>query len=210
LGFALLVAVTVAIWWRNHDILSDLYDYSSVIVAAGKIEAGLKPYVDFRSTMQSSTYFLNRGVELVFGRNYLGLTVGGLGVVLAGAVTLFALWRRSFGTAGGLMLTAAVVWSGLSQHVVVFYNTVGILCLAIELAWRGATPALWFENVVVLAGERVSFWRFLADPGVYAAPAHDLHHNIPFKQLTPMGLGLLAVVGFQVWSLVRRNAAPGG
>ena len=143
LGLALVAGVAAAIWWRNHDILSDLYDYSSVIASAGKIEAGLKPYVDFRSTMQSSTYLLNRGVELVAGRDYLGLVTGGLAVSLVGTVALFSLWRRSFGVAGGLMLAAGVVWSGLAQHVVVFYNPVGILCLAIVVAGLARSPRLW-------------------------------------------------------------------
>ena len=48
------MAAATAIWVRNRDILSDTYDYSSLITAAGKVEAGLKPYVDFRSTMQSA------------------------------------------------------------------------------------------------------------------------------------------------------------
>ncbi len=277
-----MLGVTVAIWWRNHDILGDLYDYSSVIAAAGKIEAGLKPYVDFRSTMQSSTYLLNRAAELAFGRNYLGLTGGGLVVSLFGTVALFALWRRTFGLLGGLALTAAVVWAGLAQHVVVFYNTIGILCVAIvvtgvaycprfskpwawdqalvlgalvlggmnklnfqflglalaavlvveaqvaarisrrdmlvsllvlagagivipwvgEWWWTGATPALWFENLVTLAGERVDSWHRLAEPMIYAGPAYDLHHHIPFKHLTAAGLLLLAGVGYRAWRVM--------
>jgi len=288
LGFAGLVAVTVAIWWRNHDILSDLYDYSSIIAGAGKIEAGLKPYVDFRSTMQSSTYFLNRAVELVAGRSYLGLTGGGLMVSLVGVVAMFALWRRSFGILGGFLLTGALVWSGLCQHVIVFYNTLGILCLAIQLAgiaerprftgrwtwdrylvigalvlggmtklnfqalglalagllvveahwsrrisrrdmalsllvlfiagvvapwlieltWTGATPVQWYENVVLLADERLGFWRYLAKPSVYLGPAHDLYHHLPFKRLTAVGLALVAAVAGLAWQRVRSNGAP--
>lgn len=274
LGVLLLVAVTASIWWRNHDILSDLYDYSSVIAAAGKLESGLKPYVDFRSTMQSSTYLLSRAVEVLCGRGYLELTRGGLAFAVMGAVLTFALWRRSFGVAGGLALAAAVAWSGLSQHVVIFYNTIGILCLALvvmgvaqspslwpstsrdrmvvigalvlgginklnfqclavalsavlvvdaglsgrigwrdavrsggvllgaglvlplalELGWTGASPQLWFENVVQLADARVQAWTKLGEPGVYLGPAYDLHHHIPFKWLTGAGLVLLMVV----------------
>ena len=81
---ALILVVAFGIWHRNRDILSDMYDYSSVIVSAGKVESGLKPYVDFRSTMQSACYVLSRGVEKVFGRNYLALTYGGLVLILGG------------------------------------------------------------------------------------------------------------------------------
>ena len=80
-GFVALGLVLLAmtsIWLRNRDILSDLYDYSSVIVAAGKIESGLRPYVDFRSTMQSGSYALTRAVEIVAGRNSLDQVANGL------------------------------------------------------------------------------------------------------------------------------------
>jgi hypothetical protein len=136
-------ALVVAIWLHNRDILRDLYDYSSVIVAAGKIEAGLRPYVDFRSTMQSATYALNRGVELLFGANYLALTYGGLIVALGGGAALAWLWRRSFGWTAGAVLAGAVAVSGLAQHVVVFYNPIGLVCLAIVAAALAHDPRLW-------------------------------------------------------------------
>ncbi len=290
LGFVVILAVAAGLWWRNHDILSDLYDYSSVIAAAGKIEAGLKPYVDFRSTMQSATYLLNHGSETLFGRNYQGLTVGGLVFLLLGAAALFRMWSRACGLFCGLALTAAVTWSGLSQHVVIFYNPIGILCLALVVAgvahdpklwgaptlercvvfaavllsglnkinfhllglalaavlvveawmagrlpkrdagrslvllgvvglvlpvvaeclWTGASPRLWYDNVIGLAQERLEYCARLTDPTVYFGPAHDLHRHIPLKQLTAPGLALLLAVGaWAAWVRWQADAPMG-
>jgi hypothetical protein len=160
----------VAIWLRNRDILRDLYDYSSVIVAAGKIEAGLRPYADFRSTMQSATYALNRGVELLFGANYLALTWGGLIVSLGGGAALAWLWRRSFGSAVAIILAGAIAVGGLSQHVVVFYNPVGLLCLAMVAAtlahdarlWRLRSPATILACLALVLGgtNKINFHAF--------------------------------------------------
>jgi len=268
-----VLALAVAIWVRNRDILSDLYDYSSIIAGAGKIEVGLKPYVDFRSTMQSASYVLTRAVELIAGRSYLGLTWGGLTLTLGGAVALFALWRRPFGAVGAALLASAMALSGFSQHVIEFYNPLGLLCLTIvfagladapslwpvrgwrtwlvlsalvlggtnklnfqalaiavggllilraavagelrrghvvaslamlvaaglivpiglELVWTGASMALWVDNVILLAKERIGELTLLGNLEVYLKPANDLHRYLLFKPLTPVGLGLVAI-----------------
>jgi len=143
-GTALIFfAAAIAIWWRNHDIIRDLYDASSIIVAVGKLEAGLRPYVDFRSTMQSATYVLNWAAEAVFGNHYLGLVKGGLALTLLGGALLMWLWRGALGAPGAVMLAGAVMVGGLSQHVFVFYNPLGLLCLAIVLGGLAANPKLW-------------------------------------------------------------------
>ncbi len=116
---------------------------SSIIVAVGKLEAGLRPYVDFRSTMQSATYVLNWLVEAVFGAHYLGLVKGGLLLALVGGTTLALLWRPVFGALGAVLLAGAVTLGGLSQHVFIFYNTVGLLCLAVVVAGLATEPRLW-------------------------------------------------------------------
>lgn len=279
---AILICFTcaiIAIWLRNRDILRELYDYSSVIVAAGKIEAGLRPYVDFRSTMQSAIYALNRGVELLFGANYLALTWGGLIVSLGGGAALAWLWRRSFGWTAAIVLAGTVAVSGFSQHVVVFYNPVGLLCLSVvsaalahdprlwrlrspeavlaclalvlggtnkinfhaftcgiaalliarawwmkessgratlasagmlalcgavlplglELLWTGATLSQWIDNVLLLPAERVGFVTELLRRDIILQPAYDLYHHFIFKQLTLVGLLLIAGTSVGVW-----------
>jgi hypothetical protein len=126
-----MLGVAAICWVRNRDILSDLYDYSSMIAAAGKIEAGLKPYKDFRSTMQSACYALPRLVEVVFGRSYLGLTWGGLLVSMGGATVVFGLLRKNLGALLAALIAGAITLAGFAQHVVLFYNPLGILCFAI-------------------------------------------------------------------------------
>jgi hypothetical protein len=149
-----LCGAIVAIWWRNRDILRDLFDYSMVIGAAGKSEAGLKPYTDIRSPMQSAMYLLNHAAEVIFGRSYLGLTWGGLVQALGGTLVLRAVALRPLGAVMGTLLAAAVAMAGLVQHVVFFYNPIGILCLAIVLIGLADQPSLWpprsWRSAVVL------------------------------------------------------------
>lgn len=109
----------------------------------GKLEAGLRPYVDFRSTMQSATYVLSWAAEQVFGAHYLGLVKGGLVLTLCGGAILAWMLRRSFGAFGGVLLAGAITLSGLSPHVFIFYNPLGLLCLAVVLAGLAADPRLW-------------------------------------------------------------------
>lgn len=163
----LVVLAATSIWLRNRDILSDTYDYSSLITAAGKVEAGLKPYVDFRSTMQSACYLLSRGVELVAGRNYLGLTWGGLALSLGGAVALATLLWRRCGPVLAALLTGAVTLSGFAPHVILFYNPLGILCLAIVVfgladdyassAWRSWRMLLVAGALFVAGTNKINF-----------------------------------------------------
>lgn len=142
LATTLAIAV-FAIWWRNRDILRDLYDYSTVVSAAGKVGAGLRPYTDVRSPMQSSVYYLNWAVEAVFGRSYLGLSWGGLVQALGGGLLLSALLWRRFGPPGALLLAGAVALAGLIQHTVFFYNPIGILCFAVVVTGVALQPSLW-------------------------------------------------------------------
>lgn len=260
-----------------------------MILSAGRVEAGFRPYVDIRTPMQSATFLLNWGAESVFGHNYLALTWGGLVVSLGGGAVLALLLRRRFPWTTALVLAGAVAVAGLAQHVVVFYNPVGLLCLAvavvgtaneprlwrvrspdvwavwgalvlggmnkinfhalavavcgvlvlrawaadgfrrregfaslgvlalagvvaplaIELAWTGASLRQWYENVLVIPGERYEFARRLFDPAVYLRPAHDFHHHVPFKPLTACGVAVVLAVAALVLR-ARRNAGRVG
>lgn len=141
-GVAILSIGTVSIWQHNRDILRDLFDYSTVITSAGKVEAGLKPYTGVRSPMQSSVYLFNYATEQVFGWNYLSLTWGGLIQALGGAWLLLALlWKRT-GALLAMVTTAAITFAGLLQHVVFFYNPLGILCFSVVVLGMALNPRL--------------------------------------------------------------------
>lgn len=141
LGCGLVFCVT-AIWLRNRDILGDLFDYSMLIGATGKIHAGLHPYTDIRSPMQSATYLFNALTESVFGRSYLGLTWGGLIQALGGGGLIFWITKKQGGAVVGVAFTAAMVLGGLIQHVVFFYNPIGIACAAIVVIGLSRQPGL--------------------------------------------------------------------
>ncbi len=153
--FGAFMAAVFFIWLRNRDILRDLYDYSTVVTAAGKVSAGLRPYTDVRSPMQTSVYYFNWLTEAVFGANYLALTKGGLLLALAGGSMLAWMLRRTFGGVGAALLAGAVMLAGLVQHVVIFYNPVGIVCFGVVIAGLAANPRLWpvrsLETLLVYA-----------------------------------------------------------
>jgi len=151
-----LAVLVVPIWLHNRDIVRDFFDDSILIASAGKIEAGLKPYTGVRSPMQSSVYLLNYASEVVAGRSYLGLTWGGLVQALGGAWLIFALLARKAGTMGAFMAAAAVALAGLTQHVLFFYNPVGILCFSVVVLGLAMDPALkvlgpWRHQTVLAA-----------------------------------------------------------
>lgn len=139
-------AAAIAVWRNNHDILQDLYDYSTVIVAAGKVEAGLKPYADVRSPMQSAVYVFNWATERVFGANYLGLTCGGLVQALGtGLLAAWVLGRRT-GAIVAVSVAGALMLAGPAQHVVFFYNPIGIATLAFVGWGLARAPRMWALN----------------------------------------------------------------
>lgn len=258
-------------------MLRDIFDYSVVIAAAGKVEHGFKPYAEVRSPMQSSTYLLNYLTEQAFGRDYRGLTMGGLLQGLVGGLLLLGLLRRPLGTWLAAGLAMAVVMAGLMQHMVFFYNPIGIWCLgvvllglaaepalwpvrslrtvvllaalflsginkinfhgvtlvlaillsiaswrsgritlqsvgrnllvlalfggilpvAFELAWTGATYGQWLEQVVLGPTARHAFLAQILAPAIYLAPAQDYYAHFLVRGIGGLGLGLLAVTG--VW-----------
>lgn len=142
LTIVLLAFAIVALWQRNRDILRDVFDYSPMIAAAGKVEAGLKPYTDVRAPMQSAVYLLNYGAERIFGRNYLGLTWGGLVLALGGALLIRGLVGRRLGPVAATGVAFAVAAAGPLQHEIFFYNSIGIFCFSAVLLGLAAEPQL--------------------------------------------------------------------
>ena len=131
-----------------------------MIAAAGKIEEGLRPYTDFRSTMQSACYALPSLVEDIAGHNFLGLTWGGLLLSLTGTLAVFGLLRKGYGTTTSAIMVGAICWAGFAQHVVIFYNPLGILCLAIVIFGLAPdlprkvvrSPRIWLVTITLIIG----------------------------------------------------------
>lgn len=177
---AVMGALIVAVWLRNRDLLRDLYDYSIVIAAAGKVEAGLKPYAEVRTPLQSSIYLLNYGAERLFGRSYLDLTLGGLVQALGGALLIWGMVRPQLGRPAAMLVALAVTLAGSLQHNLFFYNPVGILCLAVVLLGLAVEPALW----------PVRSWKTLAIGGALFLGGIN---KLNFQGATLVCAGLLSV-----------------
>lgn len=214
LSAIVLTACIVPIWMHNRDILRDFFDYSILIAAAGKIEAGLKPFTGVRSPMQSSVYLFNYASELVAGRSYLGLTWGGLAQALGGGWLILALVGRKLGGWGAFVTALAITLAGSLQHVLFFYNPIGIICYSVVLlgmamnprldlgrSWRGyaVLAALFvgginklnFQGAALVLGGMLALWACVG------------------RRITPAGLarswGLMALFGvgmpifFELW-----------
>lgn len=190
LAIGIMSVCIVAVWLRNHDILRDMFDYSTVITAAGKIEAGFKPYTDVRSPMQSSVYLFNYATEQVFGRNYLALTLGGLVQALGGAWLLVGLLRRNLGNLMAVLVASAVAMAGLLQHVVFFYNPIGILCFSVVLLGLAIDPELW----------PVRSWRTAA---IYCALFVGGINKLNFQGATLVLAGLLGLAAWANGTITR-------
>lgn len=216
-GLLLLLLVLLGAtlcWARNRDILSELYDYSSMIAAAGKVEAGLRPYADFRSTMQSASYVLESLVEIIAGRSYLGLTWGGLALSLAGAFTIFGLLWRRFGAVFAALIAGAFTWAGFAQHVIIFYNPVGLLCLAvvcfglIEIpgprAWK--VPRTWLVLAALVLGgaNKINFQALALGLATLLILRAAVAGEITWRRLglwwaALLGFGVAAPFGLELW-----------
>ncbi|MCF7761533.1 MAG: hypothetical protein K9M98_13625, partial [Cephaloticoccus sp.] len=283
----LMIGAVLIVWLRNRDILRDLYDYATLIGAAGKTEAGFRPYTDVRSPMQTSVYIFNWLSERSFGATYLGLSMGGLVQALGGGLMFcLLLWRR-IGPPATAWFTGAFMLAGCIQHMGFFYNPIGILCFgvvvvglarggclwpwrgsdawlvvvalaigginklnfhglalafggglilrswlageitgrafwghaavmtgagvglpfAFELVWTGATPAIWWQEVVAQPTARFDAARHFLDLRIFLQPANDYHHHILFRPMGGVGLLLLLVTGGWALQLRRRLGA---
>lgn len=146
LGWLATALVALAPWWRNHTYLRDFFDYGVMIKAAGRINNGESPFVDFVTPLQSGVYWINAGVERLFGGDYIALTQGNALFICAAIAILWAsLFRRENPIAAMLVVLTVVVGSA-SQHTLIWYNAIGTVTLA-GIAWGTAQyPVLTSSN----------------------------------------------------------------
>jgi len=124
-------------WLRNRDRLHDLMDYAVVMSAVGRIDAGEKPYVDFVTPAQAGYLHFNRLVEKAAGSTYLGLTYGGIGLVVIGTCVLGGILCRRWPLFPALAVAGTIIASTASQHTILWYNASGAVYLAVA-AWSAA------------------------------------------------------------------------
>lgn len=137
------VAMLAALpWIRNHDYIRDFMDYGLVVAAIGRIDAGEQVYQDFTTPIQAGFLHLNRVAEKMGGGGYLGLTYGGLALIILSVSGLTWVLRRSLSTGWAIFFATAVTVSTASQHTIIWHNTLGVLCLAAAL-WATARAPQW-------------------------------------------------------------------
>lgn len=150
------LAAALAPWLRNRNMLRDFLDYGLMMTAAGRIEAGQRPYRDFISPLQSASYAINAGVEHLFGGTFQAMTLGnGIAIVL-GLAGLAILLAQRMSVRAALLFAGAIVIGTLSQHTIIWYNGLGVLAVA-AVCWSVAVaPTLgrstWRWNLVVGLG----------------------------------------------------------
>lgn len=126
-------------WWRNHAVLQDFYDYGLVMAAAGRIELGERPYVDFVTPIQTLQFLAAVLAEWIWGARYLSLTYLNAVFIALSFAGLSAMLLKRFGAVVALLAAGAIVMASSVQHTIIWYNAMGVTWLAIVL-WL--TPRL--------------------------------------------------------------------
>ena len=156
LSIAVLVAVALLPWGRNHAHLRDFYDYGVVIAGLARLDEGARPYVDFATPIQAGFFGLNWLVQRAGDGSYLALTRGGAAlIVLTGAGLALVLGRR-WPAWAALPVAASVTVASASQHTILWHNALGVFALALA-AWTAAVApvlrrATWPWHALMLAG----------------------------------------------------------
>lgn len=119
------------IWHRNYNLLGEFYDYSIVTSAGGYLHAGLKPYRDFGTPLQSLTIYLCYFAELIFGHRYLALAYANL--VLGLGFYLIMLWflRGRLPPLLGVLTAAALTVATVFQQGVLWYNSIATVLMTL-------------------------------------------------------------------------------
>ncbi len=126
----LALAFLVWGWTRNYNKLGTFYDYSLLSDGIGKLAAGLRPYRDFISPLQSLTFWIGYACELVFGRRYLSLAYGNLILSLAFFAILLHYAKREFPFTIAAFLAVSITMASTLQHGILWYNPLGLVLLS--------------------------------------------------------------------------------
>ncbi len=138
----LLVLASAAPWLRNHNYIRDFMDYGLVMSAVGRMETGEAPYRDFITPIQAGFLHYNRIAEKLGGGDYIGLTYGGLALIIFSMLGLTWVLAQRFHPLAAMLLAASVTVATASQHSIIWHNSLGVICLAFAL-WSAAIAPRW-------------------------------------------------------------------
>src|ERR1041384_7276040 len=113
------------IWHRNYNLLGSFYDSSILTSACGHLEAGLKPYRDFTTPLQSLTIYTCYGGEWIFGRRYLSLAYANLVVGVVFFLLLLRLLKNRLPAYLRVTTATALCAATFFQHGIVWVNYMG-------------------------------------------------------------------------------------
>lgn len=130
LTVAVSIGVLVYLWTLNYNRLGSFYDYSIMADAAGKFGAGLRPFRDFNSTLQTLSFWAARACELLFGPRYLALAYGNLLLTLGLFFVVVHYARMGFSLAVAVLVGMAVTVASTLQHGIIWYNSIALLLLS--------------------------------------------------------------------------------
>jgi hypothetical protein len=142
----LVVTVTLP-WLRNHQYLRDFMDYGLVMAATARMDAGELPYRDFVTPIQAGFLKINHWAEHLGGGNYLGLTYGGLALIIVAMLSMTWILSRRLPMAWALVFSSAITAASASQHNIIWHNNLGVLCLAIAI-WATASAPKWHRSQI--------------------------------------------------------------
>jgi len=213
LAALVVAALAVVPWCRNHGYLRDFTDYGLVIAANARIQAGERPYRDFATPVQTGTFLLNGAAERAFGGTYLGMTWGGALATATAGFGLAWLLARRWPLPPAALVALAVTAASFSQHTIIWYNAMGVGCLALA-AWGGAVApvlrradrawhavvaaALFFGGINKLSYQLLA----LAVLGGWALRAWWQGRALPGRAAATiawiLAIGVVAPVGFEL------------
>jgi hypothetical protein len=117
-------------WTLNYNKLGSFYDYSILADAAGKFGAGLRPFRDFSSALQSFPIWVARACELIFGPRYLALSYGNLILTLILFFVVLNYAKGYFPYFLALLIAMAITTASSLQHGIIWYNSIALLLLS--------------------------------------------------------------------------------
>ncbi len=148
------IGVLFYLWTLNYNKLGSFSDYSIMADAAGKFRAGLRPFRDYSSALQSLPIWLAHACEVLFGPRYLALAYGNLLLTLGLFFIVVHYAKRAFTFPLAILIALAICVASTLQHGIIWYNSIALVLLsAISLKcadlFRSRTVSL--RDVILVA-----------------------------------------------------------
>lgn len=142
----------------------------------GRIDDGQRPYVDFVTPIQTGWYLLNGLAEKAGGGTFQAMTLSGAACTLISLAALLGMLSRRWPLPAAAVVAGALVCGSVSQHTLIWYNSWGVVLVAV-VAWAGAVaPVLRRETWA---------WHALAAAALFFGGINKVN-----MQLMAIGLGL--------------------